>query len=174
MSDGEILYAKLGTSYVLKFVGDIRYTICVPLSHFISRLRGLSGYNNILVDLSEAESIDSTNLGLLAQVANIMHERFRGRPILISKNENVLRTLDAVGFFEIFTVDAGDGYPVANMHLLSQEMTTEKEMATAILEAHRILSELNDANHEMFQQVVEGLEADAENAECRDYKPDFP
>ncbi|MFT6519114.1 MAG: hypothetical protein ACJATP_002791, partial [Candidatus Azotimanducaceae bacterium] len=70
--------------------------------------------------------------------------------------------------------DAGDGYPVANMHLLSQEMTTEKEMATAILEAHRILSELNDANHEMFQQVVEGLEADAENAECRDYKPDFP
>ena len=160
MIEGRILYAKEGTTYVLKFIGDIRYTICEPLSRFISSLYSSGDFDNILIDLTEVESIDSTNLGLLARVASLMHDRFHRRSTMISTNDNVNRILQTVGFFDVFTIDAGDGVPVANMHALSHKMTTEAEMAKAILEAHRTLSKLNETNFEMFRNVVEGLEAE--------------
>jgi anti-anti-sigma factor len=160
MSEGRILYAKEGSTYVLKYVGDIRYTICAPLNGFISELCSDEGFDNILIDLTEAESIDSTNPGLLARIANLMYDRFRRRTTIVPTNDNVNRTLEAVGFFDIFTVDAGTDMQVANMHTLSHSMTTEAEMADAILEAHRTLSKLNDTNREMFRNVVEVLEAE--------------
>lgn len=143
---------------MLKYIGDIRYTICAALSDFITKLCSSDDFDDILIDLTEAESIDSTNLGLLARVANLMHDRFQRRATMISCNENVNRILETVGFFDVFTIDSGAGLPVANMHALSQAMTTEAEMAHAILEAHRTLSKINDSNREMFRNVVEGLE----------------
>ena len=160
MNQDRILYAKLESTYVIKFVGDIRYNICAPLNAFITQLYEREGFDNILIDLSETQFIDSTNLGLLARVANLMHERFQRRSTMVSTNENVNRTLETVGFFEVFTIDEGKGQPAPNMHVLSQSQTTEAEMADAILEAHRTLSELNDTNREMFRSVVEGLEAE--------------
>ena len=65
MREGQILYAKIAETYVLKFSGDVRYTICAPLSAFIKQLKGQQGFNDILIDLTETEGIDSTNLGVL-------------------------------------------------------------------------------------------------------------
>ncbi len=62
MKEGRILCAKEGSTYVLKYIGDIRYTICAPLSDFVTKLCSSDDFDDILIDLTEAESIDSTNL----------------------------------------------------------------------------------------------------------------
>ena len=160
MKDGQILYAKVGSTYILKFTGDIRYTICAPLTTFITQLYGRDGYDDIVIDLTEADSIDSTNLGLLARIANLMDDRFGCRTTMVSTNENVNRTLETVGFFDVFTIDDGHDSFVDDLQALPGGSSTEEEMARAILQAHRTLSELNDSNREMFRNVVEGLEAE--------------
>ena len=38
MKKGEILYAKKGSTYVFKYIGDVRYTMCPPLNQFVTEL----------------------------------------------------------------------------------------------------------------------------------------
>lgn len=160
MSEGQILYAKVRGTYVLKFSGDVRYTACAPLAAFIKQLQVQDGYDDILIDLTDAEALDSTNLGLLARIANLVQDRFHHKTTLVSTNANVNRTLETMGFYDVFNID--DQYHCTDFsgRVLPVVKERERETADAILQAHRILSELNDYNREMFHNVVEALESD--------------
>jgi len=160
MSEGQIRYTKVDHTYVLKFSGDVRYTICAPLSAFIKQLQNQPGFDDILIDLTETEGIDSTNLGLLARIANLVEERFHHKTTLLSTNANVNRTLETMGFYEVFNIDDRcAGQPISAERL--PEVTEQaQETADAILQAHRTLAGLNDANRDMFRSVVEALESD--------------
>ena len=160
MAEGQILCAKVHTTYVLKFSGDIRYTICAPLSAFIKQLALQSGYDDVLIDLTDTVGIDSTNLGLLARIANLVQDRFHHKTTLVSTNSNVNRTLDTMGFYDVFNIDDKYDSTAAGGSALPPAAQQEQETADAILQAHRTLSELNDANREMFRSVVEALEKD--------------
>jgi anti-anti-sigma factor len=160
MGEGQILYAKVRGTYVLKFSGDVRYTACAPLSAFIKQLQVQDGYDDILIDLTDAEALDSTNLGLLARIANLVQDRFHHKTTLVSTNANVNRTLETMGLYDVFNID--DQYQSTDFsgRVLPVVKEREQETADAILQAHRILSELNDYNREMFHNVVEALESD--------------
>ena len=162
MREGEITYAKINDIYVLKFSGDVRYPICAPLSAFIKQLQAQTGYDDILIDLTEAEGIDSTNLGLLARVANLIQDRFHHKTTMISTNANVNRTMDVMGFHQVFDIVEHYGLAEASDQALPGVEENNQEMADTILQAHRTLSELNDSNREMFRSVVEALENDME------------
>ena len=160
MREGQILYAKIEDTYVLKFSGDVRYTICAPLSAFIKQLKGQQGFDDILIDLTETEGIDSTNLGLLARIANLMQERFHRKSTVISTNPNINRTLEAMGFYDVFNIDTQYSSPAVHGRSLPMVEEKEQEIADAILQAHRTLAQLNETNREMFRSVVEALECD--------------
>ncbi len=160
MYEGQISYAKLGGSYVLKFSGDVRYTICAPLSAFIKQLQEQAGYDDILIDLTEAEGLDSTNLGLLARVANLVQDRFHHKTTMVSPNANVNRTLETMGFCEVFNIVEQYELAGASSRALPGVEENNQEMADAILHAHRCLAALNESNREMFRSVVEAMESD--------------
>lgn len=160
MGEGRILYAKVRDTYVLKFSGDVRYTACAPLSAFIKQLQVQDGYDDILIDLTDAEGLDSTNLGLLARIANLVQDRFHHKTTLISTNANVNRTLETMGFYDVFNIDDQCGSIDVSGRALPPVKEQERETADAILQAHRTLSELNDSNREIFHSVVEALESD--------------
>jgi anti-anti-sigma factor len=157
--EGQILYAKVSNTYVLKFYGDLRYTICAPLSAFIKQLQQLE-FDDILIDLTEAEGIDSTNLGLLACIANLVQDRFQRKATVVSTNANVNRTLEIVGFYDVFTIDDQQPLPAVDARDLPRVTDQEREIADAILKAHRTLAQLNEANREMFRSVVDALESE--------------
>ncbi|NIW77982.1 MAG: anti-sigma factor antagonist, partial [Calditrichae bacterium] len=71
---------------MLKFSGDIRYTMGCSLDDFLKKLFKRSDFETILIDLTETRSIDSTSLGLLAKIANFMQHQFHQKAPLVSTN----------------------------------------------------------------------------------------
>lgn len=161
MSAGSVFYAKLGNAYVLRFVGDIRYTLGCALDEFLDRLFERRDFDNILIDLREATSIDSTSLGLLARVANFQRGEFGKRTTIVSTNADINETLDSVGFDQVFSVcHDPDGCPPAH-EPLRVSPPSPTELSDTMYEAHRLLSDLNERNRNAFRDVLDLLKESA-------------
>lgn len=157
MEDGTAFYVKQGNTYILKLVGDIRYTMGCALSDFLDELFARTGYDDIMVDLTQTHSIDSTSLGLLAKIANFSHSRFGRKTTLLSTSPDVNQVLDCMGFYEIFEIrDSGEAIS-ATLQQLDVQGPCKEGLTRIVFEAHRTLSELNPRNQEAFQGVVETL-----------------
>jgi anti-anti-sigma factor len=157
MTAGKAFYAKQGKTYVIKLVGEIRYTMGCTLDQFIHQLFESVDFDDIVVDLTAATSIDSTSLGLLAKIANLMQDRFKKRTTLISTSQNINQLLDSLGLYEIFDV-CDDRRPrgEANLQLPISD-PSKAELTKTMFEAHTILSELNDKNRQTFKGVLVAL-----------------
>lgn len=158
MDTGTVFYAKQGHTYTLKFVGDIRYTLGYSLDTFLNHLFEKQDFDDILIDLTETKSIDSTSLGLLAKVANFMRDRFDKKTTIISSNEDVNQVLDSVDFYEVFTICDEPRTDVRGAKQVPiSQAPQEEEMAKTLLDAHNVLSELSEDNRIRFKDVVEAL-----------------
>lgn len=145
--------------HVLRFVGDIRYPLAPSVDQFVSSLLKNSPQAAFLIDLTETSSIDSTNLGLLARIANRVQENKGPRIAIVSTRDDVNQLLVSMGFNEVFDiVEAGAGPAGEDLRALSPAPADREAIARTMLEAHRSLMELNERNRELFQDVVEALE----------------
>jgi len=159
MEDGAAFYVKQGGTYVLKLVGDIRYTMGCALGDFLDGLFARADYDDIVVDMTQTHSIDSTSLGLLAKIANFSRSRFAHKTTLLSTNPDVNQVLDTMGFYDIFNIrDTGETISATLQQLATQEPCKD-DLTRIVFEAHRTLSELNPRNQEAFKNVVENLRA---------------
>jgi anti-anti-sigma factor len=170
---GKILYARYEDIYVLKFIGGIHYGQCwsfdlsKALATFLDRIFDEHDFQNLIVDLTEATSIDSTNLGLLARIAIFMQDEFGRKPTIVSTNPDISATLRTVGFRQIFEIfEKPVGTPEAEAELPA-EGEHEINVQKMLLVAHRTLSALNEQNAERFKDLVETLE----DQMARDTKP---
>lgn len=160
MTAGRILYARIDGACVIRFVGDIRYTLSAALDAFLDELFAEPDLQRIIVDLRDATSIDSTNLGLLAKIAGFVRERFGTKPALVSTRDDINRILESVGFSEVFERVANCPDTAGRAGDVSAVEVSEEATGRTVLEAHRILCALNERNLEMFRDVVEGLESE--------------
>ena len=69
MSTGRIQFAEMDGTFVLKFIGEIRLTLCSALDTTIEKIFSSRNFSSIVIDLTESRSIDSTTLGLLAKLS---------------------------------------------------------------------------------------------------------
>lgn len=159
---GEAFYAWHGKTCVLRLVGEVRYTLGTDLDRFIDAVFAGGRCREMLIDLTASESIDSTSLGLLAKIANLLRTQGR-KATIVSTNPDIDRTLETVGFDQVFNVlhegVAGNCAAVS----LPSAVSSKDEMAGVILEAHRVLCDLNADNREMFQSVVDALDPNDES-----------
>lgn len=159
MEDGTAFYAKQGNTYILKLVGEVRCTMGCALGGFLDGLFARSDCEDIVVDLTETDSIDSTSLGLLARIANFSRDRFARKTTLLSTNPDVNQVLETVGFYDIFTIrDTGETISETLQQLAIQPPNKE-ELTRIIYEAHCTLSELSLRNQEAFKDVIDNLAA---------------
>ncbi len=156
MTVGTVLYAKHDNTYILKFVGEIRYTISCALDQFLRQLFERCDYNAITIDLTETTSIDSTSLGLLAKIANFTRRRFGRKPSLYSSNTDVNRVLDSMGLDDVFELhcEPCDGSCPPEAERLEVSEPDTKDMARTILDAHCALIDLNEKNKVEFRDIV--------------------
>ena len=158
---GKITYAKIYDRYIIRFIGEIRYTDCPTLDTFIKKLFTGEDFVDLLIDLTETESIDSTNLGYLAKITNFMQEKFNKKAVLVSTNEDINRILDSVGFHDEFNI-------IQHLTKSMSEKQIENNGASEltpqmIYEAHKILSEMNEENRQMFKAVLEQMKNEIDN-----------
>jgi len=159
MDEGKILVAENGGLYVMKFTGDVRVTLCSTIDHFLDKMFGADDYQRVLIDLTETLGIDSTSLGLLAKLA-IESKKINGSiPSIVSTNESITRLLTSMGFEDVFDI-VTTAVPENENELgeLQVEQCAEQEARCSVIEAHKILMELNDSNRAAFKELVDLLE----------------
>ena len=158
MSSGKIQFAEMEGTFVLKFIGDVRLTLCSALDSTIEKIFTALNFNAIVIDLTETQSIDSTTLGLLAKLSILSRQKVGLLPTLVTTHEDITRLLQSMGFDQVFNiVDSPQSCPDCLADLPSQDQSEELVKAK-VLEAHRILMSLNESNREVFHDLVSALE----------------
>lgn len=158
MEGGMASYVKQGQTYLIKLSGEVRYTMGCALGDFLDRLFAQDDFDAIVVDLTDAHSIDSTSLGLLARIANFCQQRFRQKTTLLSSNPDINQVLENLGLYEIFDIRDTGEIISATLRQLDITYPCDKDDLTRIVyEAHRTLSELNPNNQEAFKGVLDNL-----------------
>ena len=164
MDKSVVYFAKHDGLVVLKLVGEFAFSLDASkaLNAFIDEVLTNEEYENILIDLSETESLDSTNLGLLAILTRITMDLYDRKATIISTDDDINEILDSVGFPEVFHIVHDPHNPDAEWEKLPEAEATGKELTRVVLNAHRELLDLNDKNKDMFQDVVDLLEREVE------------
>lgn len=158
MSAGKIQCAEQDGTFVLKFVGEIRLTLCSALDATIDRIFSAADFSSIAIDLTETQSVDSTTLGLLAKLSILSRKKVGLLPTLVTINPDVTRLLHSMGFDQVFNiVDAPLPLTDALRDLPAQDQS-EEVVKAKVIEAHRILMSLNESNREAFKDLVTALE----------------
>ena len=158
MPKNEYKYANVGNNYFIKLSGELKYTECTSFSSFINKLEKNSDYNDILVDLSESIYLDSTNLGLLAKISQLVLDKYNHRLTVISTNPDVTELLRNIGFEDICLLIEESPISDAAYNKIMGMNEAEESMAKMMLEAHRQLMNMNEKNREEFNNVVELME----------------
>jgi len=158
---GRILVASDSGTFLLRFVGDVRLTLCIAIDDYLQQMLGDPNFEAVVVDLCEAQGLDSTSLGLLAKLAQETLMQTGKEALLVSKGGDVLRALQSVGVDELFEITAAvttDASP-SNLDCSGSQLNEESAVRKRVLEAHQRLMALNEANAAAFKDLVAQLEA---------------
>ena len=162
MCKEKILYSKFDHCYFIKMIGKLRFSNGMALNNLLEKIFDDPETNDILIDISETEYLDSTILGLLAKTANFMIKKFDRKPTILSTTKNINFLLDSIGLCDVFIVVKTLDYTPDSLSEIPDIKNSELESAKTILDAHRHLINLNDKNQTVFKDVVELLERETE------------
>ena len=157
---GKILVASHDGVYVLVFEGDVRLTLCTTVDEYLEKMFQDDGFRSVVVDLSRTDNIDSTSLGLLAKLSIQTERRFSFRPTLISTRRDITRILLSMGFDEVFDLVEEPLEHHEQLAELPALVASDEDVRQRVLEAHRTLMSMNEANRETFHDLVAALEAE--------------
>ncbi|PCC98745.1 anti-sigma factor antagonist RssC [Halopseudomonas pelagia] len=159
MTTGKIQFAESEGTFVLKFVGDVRLTLCAALDAYIEKIFSVLTFNAIIIDLTETDGIDSTSLGLLAKLSILSKQKVGFLPTLVSNQEDMNRLLQSMGFDQVFNIVSQITPTDAELEDLPGQLLSENLVKDKVLEAHRILMNLNEHNRDAFRDLVSALES---------------
>lgn len=157
MTGCRISAAKNQGAHLLRLEGDVRLVMCTALEEYFERVFNDQDFLSVWVDVTGATGLDSTTLGMLAKLAIKTHEKFGFRPTIFSANPGIDRLLQTMGFAQLFDVrnEACEGYT----HDIPAHPSTESEIRERVIEAHKTLMAMSEANRDAFQDLVRTLEA---------------
>ncbi len=159
MQLGKILIAQQSGAFVIKLTGDVRLTFCSALDDFFERMFATPNFASVIVDLCEAENLDSTTLGQIAKLAITAKRMYNFVPVVLSTNPNITRILRSMGFERIFDIREQRPTSEANLAELPAVAGSEGEVRDTVLDAHRVLMGMNENNRAQFKELVCALEA---------------
>ncbi|MEO6601569.1 MAG: STAS domain-containing protein [Polyangiaceae bacterium] len=160
MTLGHVTHAAQAGVHVLRYFGAVNYTLAPGLQRFLDHLIHEGPLSGLVFDLTAAESLDSTNFGLMARVNEEMHELGVANSVIISSNEDIDVVLRSMGFDQTFDLYAAAGVPDAAAENVAAEPASATELRHTMLDAHRALCRLSEAGRLEFEPVVACLERD--------------
>ena len=160
MSVGKILVSDEEGNYLIKFIGDVRVTLCGSLNRYMETIFGSSDVKKVVVDMLEAEGLDSTTLGLMAKLGLHCRKEYGLDVQVFCQNPSILRTLDCMGFNDLFDIFQEVPETNGKLHSIATVDTEVDEIRRQVLEAHRLLVELNPENSTEFTDLIRALESD--------------
>ncbi|MBT4441715.1 MAG: STAS domain-containing protein [Oceanospirillaceae bacterium] len=159
MLKGRILVVDHDGTHVLKFLGDVRLTLCPALDQYLDNIFNSRHFKTILIDLTDTQGIDSTSLGMLAKMSIRMKKQMGFVPTLVSVNDNITRVLLSMGFDKVFVLVKQLDEDLEPMQELAEGDFSDLSVQQKVLEAHRTLMGMNQKNHQEFKNLVDVLES---------------
>lgn len=162
ITSGKILVASHQGIYLIKMLGDVRLTLCIPFDNFIQSLFVKDDFCSIVFDFSKTQGLDSTTLGLVAKLAVKSREKKSIKPSIIGADAGIHRLLDATGIIDLCDVIDDDTTLVDTLDEpaalpVNADASNEDKVRKKVLEAHKVLVNLNDANKQSFQDLIKTL-----------------
>lgn len=159
MQSGKIKIADKNGIIVIKLNGYVRLTLCTAFDDFIETMFASDNFVSVAIDLSDAEGLDSTTLGLLAKIAVRARKQFNFTPIIISTDPSVTRLLSSMCFERIFDIRKKGPQSLCDYGDLPIAVSSEEDVKSRVLDAHRTLMGVSEENAECFRDLVNSLEA---------------
>jgi len=158
MAENKILYAIDNNTCYVRMQGSLNYTICAGFDGVVKQLFTNENIRNFIIDLKDAEYLDSTNLGILGIIAEGLKSKSSNKPIIINPKEDVLKILLSVAFDTLFdfkeTLDKKKIEYIDTSQIDVQKRRTDE----LVLESHKTLAQLNENNKEKFSHVIETIQ----------------
>jgi anti-anti-sigma factor len=161
-------YGRLNELPVVVLKGAFRYMTARALRSFVDDLVAQQS-DTIIIDLRELEAIDSTGMGLLARLgrSTLQHGR---RSVIVCAAPDVTICLRSAAFDRLFVMVPEWPFEeeprVAEVPCEIEEPQAEA-LGRFMLEAHRDLASLSEANQKAFGGVVSALEAEIDGGSSR-------
>ena len=170
MPDGHVTHAEKQGVHVLRYFGDVNYILAPGIQRFVDHLVDDGSISGMVFDLTCAQSLDSTNLGLMARVNERLLNVGAANSVIISGNEDIDVVLCSMGFDQTFDLVPSGGpkvesprisvAPDARVEAIEAELPSANDLRQTMLEAHRALIRLSEAGRLEFEPVVQCLESD--------------
>lgn len=160
MNDGRILVSREGDTYLLKLSGDLRVTLCGSIAQCMRTIFSDDKVDRVVIDLLAATGLDSTTLGLLAKLGLHCRDKFGVKAEVFCQEEGILRTFECMGLEELFDIyedvpdEHGEFAEVAGV------LPESEEVRQHVLEAHKILVDLNPDMRNEFVDLIRALETE--------------
>lgn len=160
VNKGKILLAKQDGIYMLKFIGDVRLTLCGAMDNLLTTILQSEGFCAATVDLTQTQTIDSTSLGLLARLALRVQETYEQRLNIVSTRPDINRILRSMGFHQIADlIQSPLSLLSAEEREVENTLLEEDALRSRVIEAHQIMMSMNDDNREKFKDLLAELES---------------
>jgi len=154
----QAFFAEYDDVYIFKFVGGLHFTLCPAVEGFMRRLFTEQTMRPVVVDMTGATGVDSTGMGILAQIAIHSKRMLQVKPTLLVSDRNIPKILKAMDFEKIFTILQGDGTAGADFEEIKSVAAGDNEMTQHIVAAHRRLMNMSPDNKAKFEQVIKVIE----------------
>lgn len=154
----QILFACIDNCCYFKLSGELRYTNATGMDDLVERLFSQQlQCEQLVVDLNEVSFMDSTYIGLLANLARYCQQQQLPRPTLFSTDAEVNELLFGLCLDQAFDIVQQDTHPAVDMAAIDAQQYSDQKQGQMILRAHEALIALNEKNKSEFQPVVDLL-----------------
>lgn len=159
MSKGHVSHAQQHGVHVLRYHGTVNYMLAPGIQRFVDHLIDDGAVSGLVFDLTDASSLDSTNLGLMARVNERLLDVGAANSLIISGKADIDMVLYSMGFDQTFhLLPNGTLTMESGAAPIESEPPSAVEVRQTMLAAHRALVRLSDAGRIEFQPVVQCLE----------------
>jgi len=162
MEDAAVHHARQDDVLVLKFSGSLclgdAYQASAAAGKFAEQCFKEGGFRHVAIDLTEATTFDSTNLGTLARIARYASEKLGNPPTVFSTNPEITMLLRQAGLEPVLDLVEEAPKEGAALEELPPADALDEGFSSLVLDAHRALAALNGPNKDQFKSVVETFE----------------
>jgi len=145
--------------FLIRLLGTLEFKTSAGLDVLLSWIQSDRSIQRIIINLEQARSIDSTSLGLIAQLglyANLKHQQ---KPILCpGKSPKVKDTLSNLQLHKLFRWKGEDEVFLIKdrecITLLEPLNEPEDIICERAISAHKALMSLSEQNHLEFKSVM--------------------
>jgi anti-anti-sigma factor len=166
-SSASLKVAVFERAVCIQVSGRADFTCAVDLKKLITEMWE-RGFSHFIFDLRDCRMMDSTFMGVLAEVSlQLSDGPDRPHPLeLLNANPHITETLENLGVADLFQLGGSDSPLSDKFEPLSQgDSTSPVELARACLKAHQTLIALSPENARRFKDVAQFMAEDLHRLE---------